>query len=92
MPRASSVSLGKYHGVGGACQRNARIDDTPLPERQRIPTRVTVEFLPATMALQQWIWSHTYKQANKKETEPNAQTQARTMMMMAFIITLGEIM
>ena len=31
MPRASSVPSGKYHRVGSASRRNARIDDTPLP-------------------------------------------------------------
>jgi len=36
MPRASSVSLGKYRRVGSASRRNARIDDTPPPQHQRI--------------------------------------------------------
>ena len=36
MPRASSVSLGKYRRVGSASWWNARIDDTPPPQHQRI--------------------------------------------------------
>jgi len=54
-----------------------------------------------------WLWSsfpprwHSrnkfgvtliHKQANKKEIEQNTQTQVRTMMLMAFITTLGEMM
>ena len=35
MPRASSVSLGKYRRVGSASWWNARIDDTPPPQHQQ---------------------------------------------------------